>query len=176
MPTVAQSPIAGPGFTPTADMVNHPNPQVRAAQVANLAGWLQWAHDVLDGWIETSVNALFAPSDATYVTINAETELTNERRLAAQTPLQLLDGGAGSTVTIKLTRAPIYSEVATGLINSANVTYVLANTPIAGTVRPYLDGQRMVVTTDWTIAGATVTMVEAPATGSNLIFDYEYTV
>ena len=68
----------------------------------------------------------------------------------------------------------IVGEVPTGLINSSNVTYSIANTPVASTVAIYLNGlrQREGGSYDYTISGTTVTFIKAPRTNSDLLVDY----
>lgn len=51
MPTVTPTPQ--PGFMPTADMVNHPNPAIRASQVANLANLLRDIRFWIDQVVQT---------------------------------------------------------------------------------------------------------------------------
>ena len=64
-------------------------------------------------------------------------------------------------------------EVPSGLINGSNTTYTLANTPTAGTVKVYLNGQRLRAGgNDYTFSGTTITMVSAPLTGEYLVVDY----
>jgi hypothetical protein len=174
MPLAETKAVAGPGFVPTADMVNSPHPATRASQVANLADQLRWIQAQLEGWQIASVNGDFAPSDATYVTVALEGDLTNERRLAAETPLAIVDAGAGSTVTVRTTRAHVYGEVPSGAIPGA--VFVTFYTPVTGTVRVYVYGQRMQVTTDYTISAATITMNEALPANAKILVDYERTV
>lgn len=68
----------------------------------------------------------------------------------------------------------VYSEVPSGTINGSNTSFSLANTPIAGTVRLYLNGlrQRAGAGNDYTISGATITMLTAPLSGEYLEADY----
>lgn len=75
-----------------------------------------------------------------------------------------IGGGGGA--------APTLNEIPTGLINGANVTYTLAATPSAAGIALYLNGLRQTVTTDYSLSGATITMVTAPATGDALFADY----
>src|SRR6267142_2123176 len=65
-------------------------------------------------------------------------------------------------------------ETPTGLVNGANTTYTLANTPIAGTEEVYLNGLLMEpgAGNDYTIATSTVTMLSAPQTGDRLRITY----
>lgn len=87
----------------------------------------------------------------------------------------LTSQGGGSTAMIWVTPTWVtnanfvYSEVPTGSINSSNVTYTLANTPVTGKIAAYRNGVR---TTAFTISTNTVTMTTAPLTGDTLIFDY----
>jgi hypothetical protein len=64
----------------------------------------------------------------------------------------------------------VVRETPTGSINSSNVTFTLANTPVAGTEQVFLNGilQEPGAGNDYTIAGATITYLTAPATGDRL--------
>jgi len=68
----------------------------------------------------------------------------------------------------------ITNEIPSGLINSLNVTYTLANTPVNGTVTVYLNGmyQAQGSGLDYTISGGTITFVKAPRTNSDLYVNY----
>lgn len=78
-------------------------------------------------------------------------------------------GGGGSSGTA------VYSEVPSGLVNGSNASYVLAHTPLAGSLRVYVNGQRMKAGgVDYTLAGTTITFVTAPPTTSILLADYNY--
>lgn len=65
-------------------------------------------------------------------------------------------------------------ETPTGLVNSSNVTYTLANTPTAGTEEVFLNGilQEPGAGNDYTISGATITYLTAPLTGDRLRVNY----
>ena len=67
-------------------------------------------------------------------------------------------------------------EVPSGLINGSNTTYTLANTPVSGSVKLFLNGVRLYAGAgnDYTISGTTITMASAPDTGSTLLADYRY--
>ena len=78
-------------------------------------------------------------------------------------------GGGGGTNSFVTTETP------SGTINGSNVTFTLANTPVAGTLQIARDGQALYETNDWTLSGATVTMVSAPVTGSVLRASYQIT-
>lgn len=66
----------------------------------------------------------------------------------------------------------VFNEVPSGTINGVNTTFTLANTPTAGTVAIFLRGLRMKLTTDYTISGSTITMINIPDTGDDLVADY----
>jgi fiber protein len=65
-------------------------------------------------------------------------------------------------------------ETPTGLVNGANTTYTLAATPTAGTEEVFLNGilQEPGAGNDYTISGATITYLTAPATGDRLRVNY----
>jgi hypothetical protein len=66
------------------------------------------------------------------------------------------------------------NEVPSGTINGSNTAFTLANTPIAGSVKLYLNGVRQEAGAgnDYTISGATITMLDAPLAGDKLLADY----
>jgi hypothetical protein len=79
------------------------------------------------------------------------------------------------TITGGLTNHFVTREVPTGLINGSNVTFTLANTPVAGTECIFLNGllQNVGAGNDYTISGATITFVVAPETGSVILVNYQ---
>lgn len=83
--------------------------------------------------------------------------------------LPVANGGTGAV-------GAAFSEVPSGTINSSNVTFTLANTPVAGSVLLYQNGLRLTVGggNDYTISGLTITMLTAPTTGDTLLVDYKF--
>lgn len=65
-------------------------------------------------------------------------------------------------------------ELPSGLINGANTTYTLANTPVAGSEHVYLNGilQQSGAGEDYTISGLTITYLAAPQTNDRLRVSY----
>lgn len=65
-------------------------------------------------------------------------------------------------------------ETPTGLVNSANTTYTLANTPTAGSEEVFLNGilQEPGAGNDYTISTNTITYLTAPLTGDRLRVSY----
>lgn len=68
----------------------------------------------------------------------------------------------------------IVRETPTGTINGSNTSFTLANTPVSGTEQIYLNGilQDAGAGNDYTISGATITMLSAPLTGDKLRVTY----
>lgn len=65
------------------------------------------------------------------------------------------------------------SETPTGTVNGSNTDFTLANTPISGSLKVYVNGQRMKAGgEDYTLSGKTITFVTAPPTGSIILVDY----
>jgi hypothetical protein len=71
---------------------------------------------------------------------------------------------------------PVYSEVPSGTPNGSLTTFTLANTPAAGTLALYKNGQRQIAggAADYTLATNTVTYNAAPLTGDLLLADYTH--
>lgn len=100
-----------------------------------------------------------------------------------QAPITLTTTGSGSATFISNTlnippgaTVTPYAETPTGLVNSSNTVYTIANTPAnASNVIVVLDGLVHRNGVDYTISGTTITFVTAPATGSE-IFVYYNTV
>ena len=70
----------------------------------------------------------------------------------------------------------VFGEVPTGDIDGVNDEFVLASTPATGTVRVYHNRTRLKETEDYTISGATITMIDIPVTNDDLIVDYQLAV
>lgn len=65
-------------------------------------------------------------------------------------------------------------ETPTGLVNGSNTSYVLANTPVAGSEHIYLNGllQEPGAGNDYTIATTTITYLTAPVSGDKIRVSY----
>lgn len=65
-------------------------------------------------------------------------------------------------------------ETPAGSINGSNVTFTLANTPVAGSEHIYLNGvlQAVGAGNDYTISGDTITMLTAPLSGERILVSY----
>lgn len=86
----------------------------------------------------------------------------------------LVDYETNTTAFMQGSSSFVYDETPSGTVNGSNVTFTLANTPVAGTLVLYRDGQRLVPGgADYTLSTATITFVTAPTTGSILRADYQ---
>jgi len=67
-----------------------------------LAGISDWSFSKFKYWVNRliSENGGGAPTDAQYVTLSTDGDLSAERVLTAGTNITLTDGGAGGTLTI----------------------------------------------------------------------------
>ena len=64
------------------------------------------------------------------------------------------------------------NETPTGAMNGSNLTFTLAYTPEAGSLKLRLGGVVLEITNDYTISGDTITMVFAPNSGETFLADY----
>lgn len=71
------------------------------------------------------------------------------------------------------TNSIISNETPSGDLDGSDTTYTLANSPATGTLKLYLNGQRLTYTTDYTLATNVITFVVAPVSGDILRADYE---
>jgi len=65
-------------------------------------------------------------------------------------------------------------ETPTGDVNGANTDFVLAYTPKTGSLKVYVNGSRMRITEDYTLASQTITFITPPPSGSIILCDYRY--
>jgi hypothetical protein len=77
-----------------------------------------------------------------------------------------IPGGSGAV--------EVRGEVPTGTVDGNNKDFVIANTPISGTLTVYVGGSRQKVTTDYTFLGTTISFITAPMVDSIVICDYQY--
>jgi hypothetical protein len=94
-----------------------------------------------------------------------------------------VSGGAitatGGGVDVDATKVPllaniVHGEVPSGTVNGSNTNFGLANTPLASTLKVYLNGlrQRGGAGNDYTLSGTTITFATAPSTGDYLEVEY----
>ncbi len=99
---------------------------------------------------------------------NAQVALSGDATLAATGVLSV------NPATVVRVTDVITRETPTGLVNGANVTYTLANTPKVGTESLFVNGilQEAGAGNDYTISGATITMLYTPAVGDRIKCNY----
>jgi hypothetical protein len=82
------------------------------------------------------------------------------------------NGGGGGSANV------VSGEVPTGPINGTNKSFSLSKTPLANTLKVYLNGARQKTTIDYTNSGATITFASAPLAGPTqtdiILADYNY--
>lgn len=69
--------------------------------------------------------------------------------------------------------ADVVGEVPTGTPNGTLTDFTIAQSPITGTLRVFVNGIRQKVTDDYTFTGTTITFVSAPLTGDKIQVDYK---
>lgn len=86
-------------------------------------------------------------------------------------------GGTINTTSVTWSQIPtsagllssnfVTNETPSGTVNGSNVTFTLANTPVAGSEEVFIEGWLLISGSgnDYTISGATITMLTAPLTG-----------
>lgn len=79
-----------------------------------------------------------------------------------------ITGGSSSVTSI--------SETPSGTLNGSNVTFTLSSTPINGSVVFDINGVVQKKTTDYSIAGTTITCVTAPASDAVIQAYYQSTI
>jgi hypothetical protein len=91
--------------------------------------------------------------------------------------IKVLGGGTDTTsisnrLNAKLNIADyIVREVPAGAINSSNLIFTLANTPVGGKESVFRNGILQDVT-DYSISGGTITFISPPPTGSKVVVTY----
>jgi len=83
--------------------------------------------------------------------------------------------GGGGFSKIHMDRHFIDDETPTGTINGVTTAFTISKAPNpVGSLKVYLNGQRMRVTEDYTFSGRTITFTTAPPTSSILLVDFRY--
>lgn len=113
---------------------------------------------------------------STQVNVDADLDAQSHKVINVTDPTSAQDAATKNYVdTHSLTTSNfIENEVPSGAIDGTNMTFTLANTPVAGSVQLYLNGlrQKSGAGNDYTISGATITYLAAPKTGDMLTADY----
>ena len=130
----------------------------------------------------SNVNA--APISASYITVNSELGLPNERVLTAGSGISIIDNGQNSTIVISTTASGTsdtlgtWNEVPSGAVDGVNTVFGLQYVPTPDySLRMYVNGQRQKSGSmcDYTLSGSVVTFTWAVNEGSNILADYRFT-
>jgi len=98
-------------------------------------------------------------------------ELKKEIEELKKRPVGRLGGGGFSYIAMD--QHFVDDETPSGVVNGVTTAFTIANTPNpAGSLKVYVNGQRMRLTEDYTFSGRIITFVTAPPTGSILLVDY----
>jgi hypothetical protein len=122
--------------------------------------------------IKSVVNANAALLDLKATIIYTDAKVANSITNGVTTSAPNQDQVFDALALRALLASFVENEVPGGDVNSSNTIYTLANTPVAGSVAVYVNGLRFKNIQDYTISGGTITMVQAPQTGDNIICDY----
>lgn len=138
-------------------------------------------------FVETDTALMYISSSGTWVikTTGANLSLTDITTNNATTGrhgfLPKLDGltttflrGDGTFATPAGAGSFSENETPGGAMNNSNVTFTLANTPTANSLKLYMNGLRQKYTGDYTLSGTTITMVSPPTSSDWLLADYRY--
>lgn len=66
----------------------------------------------------------------------------------------------------------IDDETPSGTVNGSNTDFTIASEPLSGSLKVYVNGQRMRVTEDYTLSSNTITFNTPPPSGSIILVDY----
>lgn len=113
---------------------------------------------------------------STQVNIDADLDAQSHKVVNVTDPAAAQDAATKHYVdTHSLSQSNfIINEAPAGTIDGSNVTFTLANTPVAGTEQVRLNGLGQIsgAGNDYTISGAVITYLAAPKTGDIIRVDY----
>lgn len=107
-------------------------------------------------------------------TSSIQTQLNGKQSTMSGTGFSKFSGSSVSYVNF------VYGETPSGTMNSSNVTFTAAHTPLVGTLTVIYNGLIIAPTTDYTVSGAAVTLLltghfsTAPSSTDYLLFNYQY--
>ncbi len=120
----------------------------------------------------TTTAALALKASITYVDSTAASKvadaINNGTTTVAPSQNAVFDALALKADASTVLASFVDGEVPTGSINSSNLIYTLANTPISGSVQVFWNGIKSRAGVGHTISGTTITMATAPETGDTL--------
>jgi hypothetical protein len=150
---------------------NQTAPAENGIYVFNGSGVAMTRSTDMDAWAEVPGSVTIVEEGTTladtwwYVTSNTGGTLGTTAITWVQ--VQIAGGGLGTSNFVD-------KETPSGSINGSNTAFTLANTPTAGSEHVYLNGvlQDVGAGNDYTISGATITMLSAPLTGEKIRVSY----
>lgn len=114
---------------------------------------------------------------STQVNVDADLDAQSHKIINVDDPTSAQDAATKAYVDANIGVTVdrfVSNEVPSGVINGTNVEFVLADTPVVGSVRVRLNGLGQVAGAgnDYTIVGDTITYLAAPKTGDTVLVDY----
>lgn len=156
--------LVGIGTSSPSDLL-HANGSLRLGTSGSVKGILKFSGDT-----SGTVTVQPASTSGTWSLTLPTTPGTSGQALTTD--------GAGITTWTTITSGSTINfadaEVPSGVMNSINPTFTIANTPTAGSLKVYLRGLRLKETSDYTLSGTTITMIVIPDSGDSFIVDYRY--
>jgi hypothetical protein len=137
--------------------------------VFNGSGSALTRHAAMDNWVEVP---------GAMVTVDQGTSNADKIYLCTSDQGGTLGTTAINFIVINSTGLTssnfVDKETPSGSVNGSNTTFTLANTPTVGSEHVYLNGilQESGAGNDYTISGATITMLTAPLTGEKIRVTY----
>lgn len=158
---------AGNGLTKTGSTID-----VVSANDAIVANANDIEFQAADASLEITTGGARIPPGS-----SGQVMVSNGTIMAAQTISgdATIDGSGVVTLVSSVVKEAdvVTEEIPTGSINGSNTSFSLANTPVTGSVRVYLNGIRQRSGgNDYSISGTTITMTSAPVSGDVLLVDY----
>ncbi len=103
---------------------------------------------------------------------NQVTTLIGVSNADGTTPVTLYVDPVTHRLLVSVSGNEVVDEEPSGAVDGTNPTFVLANTPVAGSVRLYEGGVRKRAIIDFSVSGDTITMTYNPPKGSYVTTDY----
>ena len=129
-------------------------------QLPQMATGIRDALELLTGKERLNVSAIDGLSDM----------LNEFKKKYAERPL---GSGGGGFSKIAMEGKFVDDETPSGLVNGTNKVFTIAKAPNpTGSLKVYKDGQRMIVTEDYTLSGNTITFTTAPLANTIITVDY----
>jgi hypothetical protein len=169
--------ITGTNLTTSVAVVSDVNGKISGLSTVSVTelGYLNGVTSAIQTQIDTKLTS------GTIINISGATFVSSGTALIGSTAIPA-SGIYTKTLNNQIVAVNIFNEVPTGLINNVNKTYTLLYTPVANSTQIYMNGARLCPSGlytgvgDYTILGTTLSMSNAPISGSVILADYVYQI